>query len=371
MRILTLNLLSGSTWSARIARNIGTSCESHSYVWYASEKNKNEEVLYSSLPMSFLYYFWVALNFFFEIFTPWKINHKKLLQKKEYVQTDIIHMHTIQWWYFDYRDLPQISLEKKIIWTLHDDWFCAGNDKDHSLFPYKTKLSFIKRKEVLQNTNIDVVAVSEWMYQKAIKSQIFPENKIHKIQNWIDTNIFFQKDKLCTRRELWISEDIFMVVSIAWAGRKSKAKWIQYVEKLANELSDNQEIQFWTLGNKKNMNRWNLHEISFISQHDMALYFSAADVFLYPTMADSFGLVIAESIACGCPVVTFDVWATSELVIDWKTWYLVPLWDYFALKKWLLLLRENPIRVTKNSIPFDISLDRMMREYMNLYKSLI
>jgi glycosyltransferase involved in cell wall biosynthesis len=57
----------------------------------------------------------------------------------------------------------------------------------------------------------------------------------------------------------------------------------------------------------------------------MSLYFSAADIFLYPTRADSFGLVIAESLACGCPVITFDVGATSELVQDGKSGYIVPL----------------------------------------------
>jgi len=38
----------------------------------------------------------------------------------------------------------------------------------------------------------------------------------------------------------------------------------------------------------------------------MAKYFNVADIFLYPTLMDSFGLVVAEALACKCPVLTFQ-----------------------------------------------------------------
>jgi len=78
------------------------------------------------------------------------------------------------------------------------------------------------------------------------------------------------------------------------------------VKKLAKKYRYNNDIVFITVGNHMKKKSDNLRELPFVSQQDMALYFSAVDIFLYPTLADSFGLVVAESIACGCPVVTFD-----------------------------------------------------------------
>jgi glycosyltransferase involved in cell wall biosynthesis len=331
--ILSVNLLSGSTGSAKIANQINDAI-SHSdmtwfsLVWYQKNIQGYQRVIYRNKPMGLWYYFWVALHFFFDIFTPGYLSYSKLKNYIEYKKANIIHFHTIQWWYFDYRDLPKISQEKRIVWTLHDDWFCSGNDDDSSLFQYKTRKSFEKRRKILENTDMHVVAVSDWMYQKALQSHMFPTDHIHLIRNGIDTSIFYPRDKKESRKILGISVDITMVVSIAGAWRKSKAKWVQYVERLAQEMSSDQGIQFFTLGNSVASVLNNIHEIEFISSEMMAIYFSAADIFLYPTQADSFGLVIAESIACGCPVITFDVWATSELVQDGKTGYIILLWDY-------------------------------------------
>lgn len=341
-----------------------------SLVGYSRMKMKNQVKLYRSKPMGIVYYFFVAINFFFDILTPKRYSLKKLWTYDSYNDAIIVHFHTLQWWYFDYRDLPMISLEKKIIWTLHDDWFCSGNDNDNSLFPYKTRRSFRKRKELFQKTDVHVVAVSEWMYQKAVHSGMFPIEKIHKIHNGIDKKIFYRRDKKEAREILWIPEDIFMVTAIAWAWRKSRAKWVHYVEQLAGELVQDPKIQFFTLGNQDSHIRKNIHEVSFLSPEEMALYFSAADVFLYPTQADSFGLVIAESIACGCPVIAFNVWAVPELVIDTLTWYLVPRWDYGKLREALLALMKNPIHPQEDIIPFDLSSERMIDEYAELYKRL-
>jgi glycosyltransferase involved in cell wall biosynthesis len=41
-------------------------------------------------------------------------------------------------------------------------------------------------------------------------------------------------------------------------------------------------------------------------------FYQAADVFVYPSLNETFGLPILESMACGCPVVTSDVTAMPE-----------------------------------------------------------
>ena len=52
--------------------------------------------------------------------------------------------------------------------------------------------------------------------------------------------------------------------------------------------------------------------------------YQRADVFVLPTRGDAYGLVFAEAMACGLPVVACDVGAVSELVVHGETGLLVP-----------------------------------------------
>jgi len=50
-----------------------------------------------------------------------------------------------------------------------------------------------------------------------------------------------------------------------------------------------------------------------VTLEETAVYYQAADVFVYPSFQETFGLPILEAMACGCPVVTSDVSAMPEI----------------------------------------------------------
>lgn len=58
--------------------------------------------------------------------------------------------------------------------------------------------------------------------------------------------------------------------------------------------------------------------------HLLSTYYRAADLVLVPSRSESFGLVAAEAMACGTPVVATDVGGLSELIHDGVTGVLVP-----------------------------------------------
>jgi len=49
---------------------------------------------------------------------------------------------------------------------------------------------------------------------------------------------------------------------------------------------------------------------------ELAAHFASADVFLFPSLSDTFGNVVMEALACGLPVVAFDCAAAAEHVDD-------------------------------------------------------
>lgn len=65
---------------------------------------------------------------------------------------------------------------------------------------------------------------------------------------------------------------------------------------------------------------------------EVARYYAAADLFLFPTYYDTFGLVLTEAMASGLPVVTSRAAGAAELVTHGESgWLTADPWDAAAL----------------------------------------
>ncbi len=72
-------------------------------------------------------------------------------------------------------------------------------------------------------------------------------------------------------------------------------------------------------------------------------FYAAADVFLYPTLYDTFGMVVAEAMASGLPVITTASAGASELIEDGVNGIVVPsITDGDALAAALERLARDP-----------------------------
>lgn len=54
----------------------------------------------------------------------------------------------------------------------------------------------------------------------------------------------------------------------------------------------------------------------FVSESQAAVLYNGAEVFVFPSFAEGFGMPNVEAMACGCPVVTSSVFAIPEVVGD-------------------------------------------------------
>ncbi len=64
-------------------------------------------------------------------------------------------------------------------------------------------------------------------------------------------------------------------------------------------------------------------ELGYVSSDRLkSIAYSAADLFLFPTRADNLPLVLQESMACGTPMVSFNIGGVPDLVRPGKTGYL-------------------------------------------------
>lgn len=379
INILHINHIS-RTWSGNVMRTIiqwlsDNIFNSHILVGYDFDSCENTDSVYKTSKSIFYrqirYKFFVGLNFLFDFMTPGCITINFLEQYKYYQQADIIHIHCPQWGYLNWYDLPEIAKEKKIILTIHDDRITSGNDAMNLYYPYKRKRQFNIRNSIFKRCTIDYIWVSNRCTNKIIKSWIAADNKVKTIYNGIDVNNFCIQDKISARKKLWLPLDKKIVLSLAGSWSKTNMKWLWFVTQIQKQYSKKDDILFLTLWNEEERKVSDtLREFWYLCQSLVALYFSAVDCFLYPTLMDSFGLVIAESLSCWCPVVTFDVWWVPEIVQHKVNGYIAKYKDYDDLLKGFE-------RVIDNRDSLVITLDKkftqenMVKQYVELYKSLM
>lgn len=72
-------------------------------------------------------------------------------------------------------------------------------------------------------------------------------------------------------------------------------------------------------------------------------YYNLADVFVFPSEMEGFGLVLAEAMSCGKPIVAFDNSSIGEVVANGETGFLIQPGDprQFVSKTMSLLDNEN------------------------------
>lgn len=54
--------------------------------------------------------------------------------------------------------------------------------------------------------------------------------------------------------------------------------------------------------------------LGVLDQHALAEVYNAADVFVFPSRTDTFGLVLLEAMACGCPVAAYPVTGPIDVI---------------------------------------------------------
>jgi glycosyltransferase involved in cell wall biosynthesis len=64
-----------------------------------------------------------------------------------------------------------------------------------------------------------------------------------------------------------------------------------------------------------------------LPRRQMYRFYSAGDMFVFPGIRESLGMVYLEAQSCGLPVVAFDNSGIPEVVQNNRTGFLVPLYD--------------------------------------------
>ncbi len=82
----------------------------------------------------------------------------------------------------------------------------------------------------------------------------------------------------------------------------------------------------------------------FVPKDEMARIMGAADLFAFPSATDTQGIVLAEALAAGLPVVALDLLGPKDMVRSGRNGYLVPPDEQAFADKLRLLLADDALR---------------------------
>lgn len=225
---------------------------------------------------------------------------------------------------------------------------------------------------------LHIVALNNWIADEVRRSSLLAGVPVTRIPNGLDTATFAPQDRAAARHALGLPQDAKVLLFVAQALTNRRKGFRLLAEALAG-MTDVPGLHLVSLGKSggeidRRIPHLNLGSLS--NDRLIATVYSAADLFVIPSLQDNMPSTALESIACGTPVVGFDAGGIAEMVRPEITGLLAPKGDVAALRAAILaLLADEPRRQAMGEHCRRIALDEYRQEiqaqrYIDLYRSL-
>ncbi len=193
--------------------------------------------------------------------------------------------------------------------------------------------------------------------------------KIKTIYNGIDTSTFRPKHSSCQKGK----------IKVLFSGNLTKRKGADLIPLIAQQLDKNIEILCTSGLRTRNTldSVHNVRNIGSIPYSDMPAIYQQADILLFPTVREGFGLAVAEAMACGLPVVTTNCSSLPELIVHGKGGYLCGLGNVKEFASRLNQLADSPkLRqemgdFNRERVEEKFTLKQMVKEYKKLFEKIL
>lgn len=323
-------------------------------------------------------------------------NIEDLLNMNNINNADIIHIHWINGGFLNLDTLKNIKVP--IVYTCHDSWaFTGGCHVKYNCERYKkncgkcrilnskkindiSKKEFFRKLKIYKNTKITFICPSNWMKNNLEASSLCKNNKIRVIGNTLDFNIFNIKGgniNIFDSNKVHILFGAVDAKDTPYKGYNTIIRTLQLLKEEKKELFKSIKILIFGSDNCDELKDIGvdftcLGKIN--SQEKLAELYSRCDLLLYPSTEDNLPNVIMESLACGTPVVAFNIGGISDMVEHKKNGYLVNeignIKDLIYGIEWIIKSNINPIQV-RNSILNKYNSNIIVEKHIQLYRELI
>ncbi len=286
----------------------------------------------------------------------------------EFHKADVVHLAWINQGMLSLQGIRKILKSgKPVVWTMHDLWPVSGichlslgceRFKSHcnhcKYLPgggARKDMSYRiweKKKKIFQQYHLSFVACSRWLASEAKASGMVGGHVVTDIPNPLNTSVFRKMDKERARKAWGLPTDKRLMVFVAQRATNVN-KGMQYLIEACKMLTR----QYPEMRENTGIVILGGHAEDFEGQFDMSLYplgyigeekkivevYSAADMFVLPSLSENLPNTIMESMACGLPCLGFKVGGIPEMIDHRRNGYVAALRDAADLARgirWIL-----------------------------------
>lgn len=309
------------------------------------------------------------------------------------IKPDVVHLHNLHSNFINIDILFDFLAKEDIstVITMHDCWYFTGKCFHYidcgcdrfmnecgscpkkeappkSYFFDWSKISLKnKKKRICSIPRLRLVGCSTWVCKEA-KKGILANCNMETIYNGVDISVFKPRET-SIRTDNNIGE-LFLIMGMAnkWMLNEN----IDMLERVASLPGVRLMIIGCTVEQKKKIKdkNKNIIAVGFIKDRNkLAEYYSAADVFVNLTHADTSPTVNMESICCGTPVITYDSCGSPELIND-ETGIVVAENNKKGILEAIENIRERKLENCRNVGVRRFDKKKCYERYLEIYEEL-
>jgi glycosyltransferase involved in cell wall biosynthesis len=325
----------------------------------------------------------------------------KLASSVAQINPDIINLHWVCKGYLQIETIAQFK--QPIVWTLRDMWAFTGGchysfdcdrytascgacpqlsshqDRDLSRWIWNRK------KKAWKNLNLTIVGLSSWIATCASASSLFRDLRIEVIPNGIDTRQYRPFDRQQARNLLDLPLDKRLILFGAVNSTSDPRKGFHLLQPaLQNlrQLISCDEVELVIFGASQPQRPPDLgFPCRYLGQLNddlsLALVYSAADVFVAPSLQENLANTVLEAIACGLPCVAFNIGGMPDLIEHYKNGYLAEPYQVDDITKgisWILESQERHRQLSysaRQKVKQSFMLETTAQRYLSLFNELL
>jgi glycosyltransferase involved in cell wall biosynthesis len=267
--------------------------------------------------------------------------------------SDIINLH----WIRNFVDLRAFSsaVSAPIVWTLHDmNAFTGGCHYDEGCGRYGSKCGacpqlgsedrhdlsrqvWKRKREAYGNKRgeMHIVAPSQWLAAEAKHSALFEDFPVSVIPYGVDVEIFKPRNQSAARRALDLPQGarVILFVAQSTANRRKGFSLLSEALRATGSIANLHLISVGSHESEISHSESHLHLGRVASERLLSVVYSAADVFVIPSLQDNLPNTVLEAIACGTPVVGFNTGGIPDMVRPGVTGWLAEVGNVCALRE--------------------------------------
>jgi glycosyltransferase involved in cell wall biosynthesis len=346
------------------------------------------------LPLQFLYRQRDRSNLFSVQWLP-----ERVKWRVDQLQPDIINAH---WTASGFMRIETwAKFRQPVVWTLHDMWTLTGgchysgdcdrytqscgscpvlaSSQDHDI----SRQRWLRKQSHWRSFQPTLVTPSRWLADCARASSLCRDYRVECIPNGLDTQVYRPIDAAWARQLLNLPSDKPLVLFGALRASETR-KGFHLLQPALQSLRQTgwDQVELVVVGAAPSKPppdiNFKVHYLGTLNDDvSLALAYSAADVFVLPSVQDNLPNVIVEAIACGTPCVGFKVGGIPDMIEHQHNGYLAQPFDTEDLAKGIAWILEDDDRRKKLSAHARIKAEQeytvqlQAQRYQSLYHQLL